>query len=61
MEDKIIHRDAGFYAVVHFGTEDNPESLPLLMKANGLFTANPTHAYVSSCRDDVETLSCKRN
>ena len=61
MEEKIIHRDAGFYAVVHFGLADKPERLPVFMKLNGLFTAEPTHAYVSSYRDDVETLACKRN
>ena len=61
MEEKIIHRDAGFYAVVHFGTADKPERIPVFMKLNGLFTAEPTHAYVSSYRDDVETLACKRN
>ena len=61
MEEKIIHRDAGFYAVVHFGPADKPERLPVFMKLNGLFTAEPTHAYVSSYRDDVETLACKRN
>lgn len=61
MGEKIIHRDAGFYAVVHFGLEGNPNRLPLFMKANGMFTAEPTRAYVSSYRDDVETLACKRN
>lgn len=61
MEEKIIHRDAGFYAVVHFGPAGNPERLPVFMKLNGLFTAEPTHAYVSSYRADVETLACKRN
>ena len=61
MEENIIHRYAFFYAVVHFGPADKPERLPVFMKLNGLFTAEPTHAYVSSYRDDVETLACKRN
>ena len=61
MEEKIIHRDAGFYAVVHFGPADNPERLPVFMKLNGRFTAEPTHAYVSTYRDDVERLACQRN
>ena len=61
MEEKIIHRDAGFYAVVHFGSAGDTKHLPVFMKPNGVFTANPTHAYVSSYRDDVETLACKRN
>ena len=61
MDEQIIHRDAGFYAVVHFGPADKPECLPLFMKANGMFTANPTNAYVSSYRADVEMLACKRN
>jgi len=54
-------RYAGFYAIVHFGTKNEHQNIPLFMKADEKFTSNPRHAYISTCREDVEMMACKLN